>query len=120
MSRLVGLVPLAAAVLAAGAAGAFDPGLVDPTRPPGAVHSGSADAGEPVGAAGAVVLDSVFLRGERRFAVIGGERVEVGDRVTGAQVVAIDLWGVRLRDDSGDWILKLTGEFVPVGVGNEK
>jgi len=47
----------------------------------------------------------------------------VGDRIGGpggARVLGIDLWGVRLRDASGDWVLKLTGEFLPVGLGNEQ
>ena len=104
MSRLTSLV--AGLLLLASAGPAAE--LVDPTRPallPGL--SPEAPAGEPEDPRSS--LQSIFISDGQRVAVIGGRRVEVGDPVGDAQVVAIELSGVRLRDTGGEWTLTLTG-----------
>ena len=60
-------------------------------------------------ARGVLVLRSVLLSDERRVAVIGERRVEVGDWIEGRRVVAIELSGVRLRRGHEELVLRLTG-----------
>jgi MSHA biogenesis protein MshK len=65
--------------------------FADPTRPatftPGAAP---APSGRPR-------LESVLIAPDRRLAVISGQRVQVGDRIGGAQVVSITESAVVLR-----------------------
>ncbi len=78
-------------VLLALAAPAAGQGLVDPMRP-----SGHMD-GEPVVRPAGPVLEQVVLAEGRRFAVISGRRVAVGDRLGDATVVAIGPDQVTLK-----------------------
>ncbi len=66
--------------------------LVDPMRPPAAQGDGDA-AVRPAGP----VLEQIVLGDGRRFAVISGRKVAVGDRVGDATVVAIGPDQVTLR-----------------------
>ena len=78
--------------------------LVDPTVPlnPAIVSDGGADPGE-----GGILdlfdtltsyeLSSVLIRANDRLAVINGERVRVGDTVSGARVTAIEPDHVNLN-----------------------
>lgn len=71
--------------------------LSDPTQPPAAARVAEAEPDEVV--RGEPALHGIFHADDRRFAVVDGRRVEVGDRVAGAQVVAIEVDRVRLRRD---------------------
>jgi len=96
------IVGLAGLLLLAGAGQAAE--LVDPTRPallPGAPVSEPSNPNPS--------LQSIFISDTQRVAVIGGRRVEVGDPVGDARVVAIELSGVRLRGADSEWLLTLTG-----------
>lgn len=73
----------------------------DPTRPatftPGAAP---APTGRPR-------LESVLIAPDRRIAVISGQRVQLGDRIGGAQVVSITESAVVLRSDQSSETLLL-------------
>jgi MSHA biogenesis protein MshK len=79
--------------LCALAASAAAQTLVDPMRPPAAGHGDGEAAARPAGP----VLEQIVLGDGRRFAVISGRRVAVGDRVGDATVVAIGPDQVTLR-----------------------
>lgn len=81
-----------------GAAAGDDAALRDPTRPSGwhAAQDTSADGRRPVDA---LRLQGTFSVGGERSALVSGQRVLVGDRVAGAQVVGIDRNRVILRVD---------------------
>jgi MSHA biogenesis protein MshK len=83
---------LVLAVLLASAVSAAAQGLVDPMRPAGA-GEGETAAPRPAGP----VLEQIVLGDGRRFAVISGRRVALGDRVGDARVVAIGADQVTLR-----------------------
>lgn len=74
-----------------------DAPLSDPTQPPAAARI-AADEPEAVDH-GQPSLHGIFHASDHRFAVVDGRRVEVGDRVAGARVVAIEIDRVRLRRD---------------------
>lgn len=78
--------------------------LPDPTRPPqrfiAPVASGSV---EPK----SWQLGSILIAPQRRVAVINGRPMSVGDRVSGAKVVAIESNQVRLRRGSKEFVLDL-------------
>ncbi|MDZ7642972.1 MAG: general secretion pathway protein GspB [Woeseiaceae bacterium] len=59
--------------------------LRDPTRPGGA--DPVADSSEP---SAAIRVSAVFISGERRVAVINGQRLRIGDTIAGATVRSID------------------------------
>lgn len=78
--------------------------LIDPTVPlnPAIVSDGSADSSaggilDMFGALTSYELSSVLIRANDRLAVINGERVRVGDSVTGARVLAIEPDHVNLN-----------------------
>jgi MSHA biogenesis protein MshK len=75
------------------AAPAAAQGLVDPMRPATAGHG----EGEAVVRPAGPVLEQIVLGEGRRFAVISGRRVVVGDRLGDATVVAIGPDQVTLR-----------------------
>ena len=64
--------------------------LSDPTRPSGWRQTGQAEAPVSTSMASTLVLQGTFSVAGRRSAMIGGQRVSVGDQVGGAQVVEID------------------------------
>jgi hypothetical protein len=66
-------------------------GLADPTRP-----SAYGSGGES-GARAGLVLQSTVVSPERTLAVISGQRVAVGEKIQGAEVVAIRPYEVILN-----------------------
>lgn len=80
--------------------------LTDPTRPPDAVEAQGAVAGP-------VVQSIIIGPGRKRAAVVGGERVEVGDSYGGATVARITDAGVFLKGSEGE-------TFLPASAGVEK
>jgi MSHA biogenesis protein MshK len=94
---------LAAALPAAAAYG--QAALSDPTRPPAALigeqfHAGAALATGPV-------LQSVLISRERKTAIIGGERVEVGGRYGEARLVRLSDTEAVLEGPDGRTVLRL-------------
>ncbi len=67
-------------------------GLTDPSRP----SARGAQGDEGVGRGG-LVLESTLLSPERQFAVINGQKLTVGERIHGAQIVAIGAYEVILN-----------------------
>lgn len=59
-------------------------GLTDPSRP--SAHGTQGNEGVN---RGGLVLQSTLLSPERQFAVINGQKLTVGERIHGAQIVAI-------------------------------
>ena len=59
-------------------------GLTDPSRP-----SARGAQGDERVSRGGLVLESTLLSPERQFAVINGQKLTVGERIHGAQIVAI-------------------------------
>jgi hypothetical protein len=92
-----------AGLVLAGSARASE--LPDPTRPEIAVPASS----ERAAAASRFELRAVLIGRGRRVAVINGKPVEVGDRIDGAEVLAIGTGGVRLRTPEGERDLDLAG-----------
>lgn len=82
--------------------------LADPTRPPDAAQTAGAAS-----VAGPVVQSIIIGPGRKRAAIIGGERVEIGDSYAGATVARITDAGVLLKGSEGE-------EFLPASVGVEK
>ena len=64
--------------------------FADPTRPATFTPSTASPAGRPR-------LESVLIAPDRRIAIISGQRVQVGDRIYGAEVVSITEGAVVLR-----------------------
>ena len=89
---------------------AWGQGLSDPTRPPPAFLAalpkapGTAAAAEPE-----VVpqLQSLLIGPSRRYAIIEGQLLGVGDSFKGARVVAVRPAGVVLRSERGTETLRL-------------
>lgn len=79
--------------------------LPDPTRPPASARIAPTAAAPDADAK--LELRAIFFADDRRFAVLNGRRVEVGDRVAGAEVVAIDVDRVRLRREGETLELEL-------------
>jgi hypothetical protein len=76
------------------ASGGNAAGLVDPTRPMGAVTSSSPRGyTRPTGP----VLQSTMVSAKRRIAVISGRRYTVGDKVGSAEIVEIRSYEVVLK-----------------------
>lgn len=105
-----------AAVLLALAPQAHAQALADPTRPPSLSRlSPDGEIARPAGP----MLQSIVLSPGRRFAMINGKVVSVGDRVGSATLVAIDIDSVRLREGSGTRVLKLLPDIRKRGVDAE-
>lgn len=78
-------------------------GVVDPTRPPGAVAESLADGGGYSGP----VLQSVMLSPSRKVAVISGEMVALGGRFGGARLVKLTESEAVLRNGADVTVLRL-------------
>lgn len=113
-SRVIAEVAVHGLATFAGLAVAFAPvparaeeALSDPTRPPAAalVPPAVADASGPERAD--ITLQAIVQAAGRRVAVVNGTRVEVGERVAGARVLAIGSNHVRLQraDETIDLVL---------------
>ena len=81
----------AAALLLAAASIVSAEELRDPTRPHTYTVERATVAGVP-----RFSINAIFVSDERRLAIINGERVQVGDRVSGATVVSIEKEQVTL------------------------
>jgi MSHA biogenesis protein MshK len=77
-------------------------GLVDPTRPPGALAAGG-DAAATSGP----VLQSVMLSQGRKMAMISGELVVLGGRYGSARLVKLTESEAVLKDGAETTVLKL-------------
>jgi MSHA biogenesis protein MshK len=94
---------LASVLCMAVASTAVAQALRDPTRP--AAGSSRAAAGK-TGQSG-WVLQSVLISPERRYAIINGEVVAVGESISGAQLIAVAAERVTLRTREGLRVLQL-------------
>lgn len=76
-------------------------GLADPTRPSshGAAVTGASRGG--------LVLQSTLVSPERRVAVISGQRLSVGGKIGGAEVVAIRSFEVILKRSGKESALRM-------------
>lgn len=86
--------------------------LLDPTRPHGWRASASIPAEAGPQPDDMLLLQGIFHRAGRRTAIINGQRVVIGDRVAGAEVLAIGRHGVTLRR-KGERV-ELASSIVPV------
>ena len=88
---------------------AWGQALSDPTRPPPAwIAAHPKAAGAPATEqAAASQLQSLLIGPSRRYAIIDGQLLGVGDRYRDARVVAVRPDGVVLRSASGTRTLKL-------------
>jgi hypothetical protein len=85
----------ASLLLTAATVMAEEPPLRDPMRPftSGAVTGAAAAAAVP-----RFVLTAVLIAPTRRVAIVNGKPYGLGDAVDGAEIVAIELGSVRLRE----------------------
>jgi MSHA biogenesis protein MshK len=84
--------------------------LADPTRPPPEWVARQAKGGTPAqeGTPEAPSqLQSLILGGTRKYAIIDGQLVGVGDKINDARVVSVTSAGVILRSEKGAQTLKL-------------
>jgi MSHA biogenesis protein MshK len=103
-------------ILAGARHAAFSQGMVDPTRPPAAL-SGPEITEDAVRGP---VLQSIMIGPHSRWAVISGQRVELGGRYGDARVAAISENEVILRSNSGTDVLRLYPDVymkTPKGAG---
>lgn len=103
MSRAA--VVLAAALLGAWGANADEPPLRDPMRPFGseaAAPGTAAAASEP-----RFALTAVLVSPTRRVAVVNGKTYFEGDAVDGAEIIAIELDSVRVREGGAERVISL-------------
>lgn len=94
---LLGLTGVATTAVAA------EPGLRDPTRPPGMAVPGRSGAPAPT----RWVLSSTLIAPGRRLATINGRTVAVGEHIAGAVVEAIWPAQVRLRSEGREFVVEL-------------
>ncbi len=95
---------LAAAVLGAWSSTAEEPALRDPMRPfGGAAVPGTA----PAPAAPRFTLTAVLVSPTRRVAVVNGKPYFEGDAVDGAEIVAIELDSVRVREGGAERVVSM-------------
>ena len=92
--------------------------LDDPTRPPPGfselARSGAAPQEPPL------LLGSVFLMGNRPYAVLDGQVVRVGDRLAAGRVGKIDESGVWLKTPTGLRLLRLLPDVKKTPAGKSK
>jgi MSHA biogenesis protein MshK len=88
---------------------AWGQALSDPTRPPQAWLATQQKAAGAAGAEQEVVphLQSLLIAPSRRYAIVDGQLLGVGDTIGDARVVAVTPAGVRLRSTSGTRTLRL-------------
>lgn len=92
--------------------------LVDPTRPRGWQAPAARPEGQGESAAVPLKLQGTFRAAGRRSAVINGQRVAVGDRVSGAEVVEIgkDRVVLEVDGDTVELARKVPAIKVPVDI----
>ena len=81
--------------------------LRDPTRPPQTFSPRERQAGSA-----SWKLSAILISPGRKVATINGKAVQVGDRVSGARVVAIMPGAVRLRDNEKEFTVRLQTERI--------
>ncbi len=94
--------------LSAFASSAGTENLPDPTRPPASLGVGL-ESGAPEADAGPR-LQSILIAPGRRFAIVSGQTVHVGDKIGEAQVITISEGEVVLRNGKDLQTLKLFPE----------
>ena len=82
--------------------------LADPTRPPQASDASSGPAQD------SVRVEAVLHSTERDLAIVNGKIVRAGDRVSGVQIEAILVDGVRYLRDGQVHIARLQPASIPV------
>lgn len=87
--------------------------LVDPTRPTGYSASVTQPLDQQETAAKREwTLNTTLFSPYQRIAMINGKRLEVGDTIQGAEVMAIGHQKVNLRLDGKDFTIKLHNSFI--------
>jgi MSHA biogenesis protein MshK len=81
--------------------------LRDPTRPPGGAAAKTASAKKGSRARSEMILQTVLISNERKTAVISGQVVSVGDRISGYKLVEINESEVILKGTKGKRKLRL-------------
>lgn len=76
--------------------------LVDPMQPPAGLYSVPGGATKPAIAPARLVVHTIIIRSDRRYAVIDGRTLEEGDPIRGMRVVRIEEYGVILRESNGN------------------
>ena len=104
MNRLLALFGSLGWLIAAGHAGAQ--ALADPTRPPNAASGESADPSAHAGP----MLQSILFARNRRYAVIDGQQVRLGEKFRGATLVGLTVSEATLQSGNATTILKLYPE----------
>jgi hypothetical protein len=99
------VVVVAAAMLGALRANADEPPLRDPMRPPGADVAPGAAAAAAAGPRFA--LTAVLVAPTRRVAIVNGKPYFEGETIDGAEIVAIELDSVRVREDGAERVITL-------------
>jgi len=105
---------LAALICAATASTGAAQTLRDPTRPPAMSARGTAGKIEQSG----WILQSVLISPERRYAIINGEVVRLGDLIAGAELVAVTEERVTLRTREGLRVVHLFPDVTRLGAAD--
>lgn len=80
--------------------------LPDPTRPPAAIMTPSAEGGSPAEEASSG-LQSIIISKKRRAAIIDGETVELGGKHGDARLIEVTEGSVVLTGPQGRQVLRL-------------
>ncbi len=78
----------------------LDNALTDPTRPAAIMAVQNADGGSQQ-TAGVYKVSQIYISQKKQLAIINGQKVKMGDRVDGAEVLAIKSGSVHLLVDGG-------------------
>ncbi|BCA78655.1 hypothetical protein [Desulfuromonas sp. AOP6] len=91
--------------------------LRDPTRPPRSLA-----APTRVETTSKWQVSSILISADRRVATVNGQAVQVGDRISGARVLAIAADSVRLRNEKKEFTVRLHAQRIkePVVQAGEK
>ena len=100
MSRAAAII--VALLAAAASVGAEEPPLHDPMRPFGGGSPSAAEPGRP-----RFTLTALLVAADRRVAVVNGKPYLEGGVVDGAEIVAIEINHVRLREAGREYLLEL-------------
>lgn len=113
---LPGLPGLLLALLLAAMAPAHAADLADPTRPPAGFDEQAKNAPPPPPPR----VQSLFLMGDKPYAIVDGRVLRLGDRLEDGRVNRIDASGVWLRTPSGNKQLKLLPDVAKTPAGKGK
>lgn len=100
--------PYLAALLLTMSAKAAADGLIDPTRPPQASDTSGGPSRQ------GVRVEAVLRSKERDLAIVNGKIVRAGDHVSGVQIEAILVDGVRYVRDGQVHVARLQPASIPV------